>query len=72
MTNGTALGLQNITWGGARGFTKPPLTPLIDTQGNHAGDFVTERGLTFNTVYLAGHEIPEYTLTQVSSFFNTF
>lgn len=62
MTDGTALALQNLTWNGARGFSTPPsANKLIDTKGQVSGGYVTERGLTFSTVALSGHETPEYT-----------
>ncbi len=38
------------------------LTPVTDTAGaGYQGTWHTERGLTFVTVNLAGHEIPQYT-----------
>ncbi|PWN32961.1 alpha/beta-hydrolase [Meira miltonrushii] len=58
ITNGTALGLQNLTWNNGTGFSKPPLTPLYDLEGYQAGSFVEERGLTFAQVYESGHMIP--------------
>lgn len=40
----------------------PNLPPVYDTAGaGYQGTWHTERGLTFVTVNLAGHEIPEYT-----------
>jgi carboxypeptidase D len=40
----------------------PNTPPQIDTAGaGYQGVWHTERGLTFATVNLAGHEIPQYT-----------
>ena len=65
-TNGTLLALQNVTWNGVQGFTKPPnknfYVPYHPeyNQGaladaGIAGKWITQRGLTFYTVQLAGH-----------------
>lgn len=65
-TNGTLLALQNMTWNGAQGFQTPPSNNFfvpyhpeynlgfLAGAGN-LGTWVTERGLTFYTVQLAGH-----------------
>lgn len=69
--NGTLLVVQNMTWNGAQGFEKPPTQELFvpyhfDTnEGQLSGAGImgawgTERGLTFVTVGLAGHQVPEY------------
>jgi carboxypeptidase D len=47
ITNGTLLGIQNMTWGGAQGLSTPPTTPLIGKDGQVAGSFTTDRNLTF-------------------------
>ena len=64
--NGTLLVLQNLTWNGAQGFQSRPETDFyvpyhpeynggfLSGAGN-LGKYVTERGLTFYTVGLAGH-----------------
>lgn len=79
--NGTLLTLQNLTWNGAQGFSRPPLQPFhvpsrqlstkdsalaeegagssIGSQGR-MGRWISERGLTFCSVELSGHEIPAY------------
>lgn len=59
ITEGIQLSLQNLTWNGAQGFSKPPTTPLIGTTGEHEGFFATERGLTFASVTRSGHQIPQ-------------
>ncbi|RAH66603.1 putative serine carboxypeptidase (CpdS) [Aspergillus aculeatinus CBS 121060] len=80
--NGTLATIQNMTWNGAQGFQRDPLTqPLfvpyhyglqelydgtepdpynLDAGAGYLGTAYTERGLTFSSVYLSGHEIPQY------------
>lgn len=64
--NGTLLAIQNMTWNGVQGFQTPPTTPFYvpyhpEYNGGflagagELGTWVTERGLTFYTVDLAGH-----------------
>jgi len=73
ISNGTLLMIQNMTWGGHQGFSKPPsqfkdfFVPyhselsLGDTSAAGVmGQWHTERGLTFCTVDLSGHMIPQY------------
>ena len=71
-TNGTLLAIQNMTWNGAQGFHKFPSTPLYAPYhpeyngGSLAGSGILgkwthERGLTFYTSQLAGHQLPGYT-----------
>lgn len=71
--NGTLLMVQNMTFNGAQGFSTPPsewndfYVPYHSelNQGTLAasgvmGSWHTERGLTFVTVDLSGHMIPQY------------
>ncbi|KAK0720808.1 Alpha/Beta hydrolase protein [Lasiosphaeris hirsuta] len=71
MGNGTLLALQNMTWGGKLGFQRRPTDPFyvpysnIGTPGTDAGagvfgTTITERGLTFMGINLAGHMVPQY------------
>ncbi|KAI9713264.1 MAG: hypothetical protein M1820_001251 [Bogoriella megaspora] len=71
IANGSLLTLQNLTWNGAQGFSSPPNKPFYvpyhddPNLGSAAGagvygSFVTERGLTFVTIDLGGHEVPEF------------
>ncbi|KAF1951294.1 alpha/beta-hydrolase [Byssothecium circinans] len=71
-TNGTLLAIQNMTWNGLQGLQEYPSTPLYAPYhpeyngGALAGSGVQgkwsqERGLTFYTAQLAGHELPGYT-----------
>ncbi|KAF2732589.1 alpha/beta-hydrolase [Polyplosphaeria fusca] len=71
-TNGTLLALQNMTWNGQQGFQSYPSTPLYapyhpEYNGGALagaglqGSWGSERGLTFYTAQLAGHELPGYT-----------
>lgn len=70
-TNGSLLAIQNVTWNGVQGLQNAPTNeffvpyhPLISqgqlASAGYVGNWVTERGLTFYTVQLAGHELPEY------------
>lgn len=72
-TNGTAMAIQNMTFNGAQGFSRGPqqwndfFVPyhselsLGDIAGAGVqGAYHTERGLTFVTVQLSGHMIPQY------------
>lgn len=59
LANGSALAIQNMTWGGAQGFQhKPNKTLIVD--GKDAGTYHTERKLTFVTVDKSSHMIPIY------------
>ncbi|CZT41294.1 probable carboxypeptidase Y precursor [Rhynchosporium secalis] len=71
MTNGTLLAIQNMTWNGAQGFQEKPKSPMYvpfhheSSQSTLAGSGVmgtthTERGLTWASVNLAGHMIPQH------------
>lgn len=71
ITNGTLLALQNMTWGGQLGFQQRPDQPFyvpynsitnLSTlaAGGVFGSMVSERGLTFVSVDLAGHMVPQY------------
>ena len=71
-TNGTLFALQNMTWGGVKGFQRRPnyetfFVPYHPEYNggalSAAGDVGTwgyERGLTFYSVQLGGHELPGY------------
>ncbi|KAH6643429.1 serine carboxypeptidase [Truncatella angustata] len=69
--NVTLLTIQNMTWGGQLGFQERPTEPLFvpyhvsPDLGTAAGSGVlgtahTERGLTYSTVMLSGHEVPGF------------
>ncbi|PSN72191.1 alpha/beta-hydrolase [Corynespora cassiicola Philippines] len=71
-TNGTLFAIQNMTWNGAQGLNDYPSTPLYapyhpEYNGGALagagiqGKWTYERGLTFYTAQLAGHELPGYT-----------
>ncbi|KAF2867529.1 serine carboxypeptidase-like protein [Massariosphaeria phaeospora] len=71
-TNGTLLAIQNMTWNGAQGLHAYPSTPLYAPHhpeynlgalagAGIQGHWGAERGLTFYTAQLAGHELPGYT-----------
>ncbi|CAK3949879.1 hypothetical protein DOTSEDRAFT_70394 [Lecanosticta acicola] len=71
--NGTIVMIQNMTWNGAQGFSVGPSewqdfyvpyhSELSESSLAGAGVFGqwhTERGLTFATVDLSGHMVPQY------------
>jgi carboxypeptidase D len=71
-TNGTLLAIQNMTWHGVQGLSRYPNTDLYvpyhpEYNGGalagagYQGVWTKERGLTFYTARLAGHELPGYT-----------
>ncbi|KAF2184156.1 alpha/beta-hydrolase [Zopfia rhizophila CBS 207.26] len=71
-TNGTLLALQNLTWNGVQGLQEYPSKPLYAPYhpeynlgalagSGYQGKWGHERGLTFYTAQLAGHELPGYT-----------
>jgi carboxypeptidase D len=66
ISNGTLLMIQNMTWGGAQGFTTEPSDPFYVPYHNEPslstlaasgifGTTHTERGLTWVSVDLSGH-----------------
>ncbi|KAG8864445.1 hypothetical protein FRC20_010191 [Serendipita sp. 405] len=55
---GTELAIQNMTFGGIRGFTIRPSTPFSDTDGNFAGIIHQERNVTYALFTGAGHMVP--------------
>lgn len=57
IANGSALGIQNITFGGKQGFQQKPTRELI-VNGKEKGKVHTERGLTFFEARGSGHMIP--------------
>lgn len=71
ISNGTLLMIQNMTWNGAQGFTTKPSDPFYVPYHNDpsestvaaAGVFGTthtERGLTWVSIDLSGHMVPQY------------
>ncbi|CAN8096292.1 unnamed protein product [Discula destructiva] len=71
IANGTILQIQNTTWGGLQGFqTAPSDNLVVPTHTDYSdstlaasgimGTTHTERGLTYATVELSGHMIPQY------------
>jgi carboxypeptidase D len=60
ISNGTLLMIQNMTWNGAQGFTSKPSDPFYVRPATFAASGVlgtthTERGLTWVSVNLSGH-----------------
>jgi carboxypeptidase D len=71
IANGTLLMIQNMTWNGAQGFQTAPtdafyvpyhneLSPSTLAGAGVMGSTHTERGLTWVTVELSGHMVPQY------------
>ncbi|KAK5108688.1 hypothetical protein LTR62_008093 [Meristemomyces frigidus] len=73
LMNGTIMMIQNMTWNGAQGFSTPPsawndfyvpyhseLSTSTLAGAGVFGNWWEERGLTFCTVDLSGHMIPQY------------
>ncbi|KAK7727935.1 hypothetical protein SLS53_008033 [Cytospora paraplurivora] len=71
IAEGTLLALQNTTWGGLQGFQSAPTVDfVIPAHKDYSdstlaaagilGKTITERGLTWVTVELSGHMIPQY------------
>lgn len=62
---GTELVLQNMTWNGARGFSRKPdrafyvdnAAPTNDEGGLQAGTWGEERGVSYHLFYGAGHSV---------------
>ncbi|KAK0652281.1 Alpha/Beta hydrolase protein [Cercophora newfieldiana] len=72
LANGTLLGIQNMTWGGKLGFRNRPTQPFYVPASNIwtspmslaaegvFGTVISERGLTYVGVSLAGHMVPQF------------
>ncbi|CCU81548.1 cpdS/carboxypeptidase [Blumeria hordei DH14] len=71
IANGTLLMIQNMTWGGAQGFTSQPRDPFyvphyttqnpkVASASGIMGITHTERGLTWIDQRLSGHMVPQY------------
>jgi carboxypeptidase D len=69
--NGSLLSIQNMTWNGMQGFQRKPVDDLFVpyheeySPSTIAGSGIqgvthTERGLTWNEVFLSGHMVPQY------------
>ncbi|KAF3931058.1 hypothetical protein ABW20_dc0105137 [Dactylellina cionopaga] len=62
MADGTLLSLNNMKWGGKRGFSQKPSKKFVvpyEKQGE-LGVWHEERKLTYIEVKLAGHMVPQY------------
>ncbi|KAF2426533.1 alpha/beta-hydrolase [Tothia fuscella] len=71
LANGTLMSIQNMTWGGSRGFQQKPKNDFFvpyhneREKGSLAASGVmgvthTERKLTWVEVFLSGHMVPQY------------
>lgn len=52
------VAIQNMTFGGIRGFTARPSTPFYDDDGKFAGIIHQERNVTYALFDGAGHMVP--------------
>ncbi|CCA72939.1 related to KEX1 protein precursor [Serendipita indica DSM 11827] len=69
---GTELAIQNMTFGGIRGFTARPSTPFSDVDGNFAGIVHQERNVTYALFDGAGHMVPADRPKAAYAFFKEF
>ncbi|KAJ7716754.1 Alpha/Beta hydrolase protein [Mycena metata] len=69
---GTEVTIQNTTFGGIQGFTRPPSTPWSDDTGKPAGIVHQERGWTYVLFSGAGHLIPQKTPAAALTFVREF
>ena len=51
--------IQNTTFGGIQGFTRPPATPWTGDDGSFAGIVHQERNWTYVLFANAGHLVPQ-------------
>ncbi|EIW57736.1 alpha/beta-hydrolase [Trametes versicolor FP-101664 SS1] len=70
--HGTEVIIQNMTFGGVQGFTRPPSTPWFDDAGEFAGIVHQERGLAYVLIAGAGHLVPEWKPAQALVFLREF
>ncbi|KAI0083348.1 Alpha/Beta hydrolase protein [Irpex rosettiformis] len=56
---GSQVVIQNTTFGGIQGFSRPPSTPWFDDNGAFAGIVHQERNWTYVLVQGAGHLVPQ-------------
>lgn len=61
-----AVIIQNMTFGGIQGFTRPPSTPWFDDDGEFAGIIHQERNLTYILINGAGHLASQWKPAQVT------
>ena len=69
---GTEVIIQNMTFGGTQGFTRPPATPWFDDAGAFAGIVHQERGLAYVLFAGAGHLVPMWRPAQALVFLREF
>ncbi|KAH9028743.1 Alpha/Beta hydrolase protein [Lactarius pseudohatsudake] len=61
ISEGTRIGIQNMTWGGKQGFQTAPKPDSFIVDGVGAfGTVQSERGLTFYELAITGHMIPQF------------
>lgn len=70
--HGSEVSIQNTTFGGTQGFTRPPSTPWNDDDGNFAGIVHQERNWTFVLFDGASHLVPQKKPAQAFVFLREF
>lgn len=69
---GSEVTIQNTTFGGIQGFTRPPATPWTDDDGNFAGIVHQERNWTYVLFDGASHLLPQKKPAQAMVFLREF
>jgi len=67
LTSRLLAAIQNTTFGGIQGFSKPPSTPWFGDDGQMAGIVHQERNVTFILFENAGHLVPQAQPQRVGS-----
>jgi len=62
------VAIQNTSFGGTIGFTKPPSTPWFGDDNTFAGIVHQERNVTFVLFDKAGHLVPQWQPSRVGTF----
>ncbi|KIJ47957.1 hypothetical protein M422DRAFT_28501 [Sphaerobolus stellatus SS14] len=69
---GSQAAIQNTTFGGIQGFSKPPSTPWFGDDGQMAGIVHQERNVTFVLFKDSGHLVPQYQPERALTFVREF
>ncbi|OCH94836.1 alpha/beta-hydrolase [Obba rivulosa] len=69
---GTEVVIQNMTFGGIQGFTRPPSTPWFNDDGSFAGIVHQERNVTYVLFQGAGHLVAQWQPAAALTFLRDF
>ncbi|EMD31276.1 hypothetical protein CERSUDRAFT_89132 [Gelatoporia subvermispora B] len=69
---GTEVVIQNMTFGGIQGFTRPPSTPWFNDDGSFAGIVHQERNVTYVLFQGAGHLVAQWQPAAALTFLREF